>query len=190
MTVNSNITLMHHRLLNMITVFYGIPISSQEAQDDDLFQLEEDEISIEDLFPDPNDFVPPSPTFTFPPLPPTPPGTEETETVTESTGKTEIEVSQHKQDNLIQFTEKKLHKSERTKSKQKTEKKKSKISTSQHQLSVPTGGSGQITLSLVLALLEWKVKPKTLIESVHLRQCNCKNKMILYISFVSTCFYL
>ena len=158
MTVNSNITLMHHRLLNMITVFYGIPVSSQEAQDDDLFQLEEDEISIEDLFPDPNDFVPPSPTFTFPPLPPTPPGTEETETVTESTGKTEIEVSQHKQDNLIQFTEKKLHKSERTKSKQKTEKKKSKISTSQHQLSVPTGGSDNLVACFSIIRVESKAQ--------------------------------
>ena len=52
-------------------------------------------MSLQDLFPDPSDFVPPSPTFTFPPLPPTPPDNEETETFTESTGKTEIEVVTH-----------------------------------------------------------------------------------------------
>ena len=48
---------------------------------------EMEEISLTDLFPDPADFVPPSPTFTFPPLPPSPPDGEDPETVTESTGR-------------------------------------------------------------------------------------------------------
>ena len=54
----------------------------------------QDEESLTGLFPDAGEFPPsspPSPTFTFPPLPPSPP--EETETVTESTGRTEIEVT-------------------------------------------------------------------------------------------------
>ena len=46
------------------------------------------------LFPDPDDFLPSSsPTFSFPPLPPTPPELDETETITSSTMvKTAIEV--------------------------------------------------------------------------------------------------
>ena len=159
----------------------NIILSVQDAQEEDpelLQQQPEDEISLRDLFPDPNDFVPPSPTFTFPPLPPTPPDNEaETETLTESTGRTEIEVSQYKPD-LIQFTQKK-HKSEKvfqdtkkhsqneckTKSKQKAEKKKSKLSTSQHQLPVPTvqimqQGSSEREIMDSIALTKNKLERK------------------------------
>ena len=46
-----------------------------------------------DLFPDPSEFGPGSPDFMFPPLPPTPPELDETETITSSTIlKTAIEV--------------------------------------------------------------------------------------------------
>ena len=50
--------------------------------------------NLSNLFPDPNDFIPSSsPTFSFPPLPPTPPELDETETITSSTIiKTAIEV--------------------------------------------------------------------------------------------------
>ena len=50
-------------------------LSVREPEDPELelLQLPEEEMDLEDLFPDPADFVPPSPTFTFPPLPPTPP---------------------------------------------------------------------------------------------------------------------
>jgi len=61
---------------------------------------QEEEIDLQDLFPDPEEFCPPSPTFTFPPLPETPPEIDETETITSSTGtllKTEIEVLQVKE---------------------------------------------------------------------------------------------
>ena len=45
------------------------------------------------LFPDPAEFLPQSPDFSFPPLPPTPPELDETETITSSTIlKTAIEV--------------------------------------------------------------------------------------------------
>ena len=65
---------------------YEIPqVVEQEEKEE-----QEEEISLTDLFPDPADFVPPSPTFTFPPLPPTPPDGEDPETtVTESTGRVE-----------------------------------------------------------------------------------------------------
>ena len=47
----------------------------------------------DNLFPDPADFLPLSPDFSFPPLPPTPPELDETETITSSTIlKTAIEV--------------------------------------------------------------------------------------------------
>ena len=42
----------------------------------ELEEEQEEEISLADLFPDPADFVPASPTFTFPPLPPSPPDAE------------------------------------------------------------------------------------------------------------------
>ena len=164
----------------------NIILSVQDAEEEDpellLEQQQEDEISLEGLFPDPNDFVPPSPTFTFPPLPPTPPDNEpETETVTESTGRTEIEVSQYKPD-LIQFTQKKQHKSEKVfqetkkhqsqneykaKSKQKGEKKKSRTqqSTSQNQLPVPTvqimqQGSSEREIMDSIALTKNKLERK------------------------------
>ena len=56
--------------------------------------LESDTDNDLDLFPDPSDFLPSSsPTFSFPPLPPTPPELDETETITSSTIiKTAIEV--------------------------------------------------------------------------------------------------
>ena len=52
-----------------------------------------DSIDVNSLFPDPEEFAPISPDFSFPPLPPTPPELDETETITSSTIlKTAIEV--------------------------------------------------------------------------------------------------
>lgn len=73
---------------------------------------QEDDIDLQDLFPDPDEFCPSSPTFTFPPLPETPPENDDTETITSSTGtllKTEIEVLQQKETSLKQ---EKKHKAE------------------------------------------------------------------------------
>ena len=157
-----------------------------------MFAQQEDEISLNDLFPDPADFVPPSPTFTFPPLPPTPPDNEETETVTESTGKTEIEVTQYKPD-LIQFNEKKqkhhapvfqqehVKKSSdnelRQKPKTKLEKKKPKVY--QHQLPVPTvqimqQGSSEREIMDSIALAKTKLEKKE--EKHPSRSSSRKNK--------------
>lgn len=58
----------------------------------------EEEINLFELFPDPAEFIPPSPTFTFPPLPPSPPEIDETETITSSTKLTEIEVFKVKEE--------------------------------------------------------------------------------------------
>ena len=53
----------------------------------------DDDNDEDNLFPDPADFLPLSPDFSFPPLPPTPPELDETETITSSTIlKTAIEV--------------------------------------------------------------------------------------------------
>ena len=53
----------------------------------------DDENDINVFFPDPAEFLPQSPDFSFPPLPPTPPEMDETETITSSTIlKTAIEV--------------------------------------------------------------------------------------------------
>ena len=51
---------------------YESPRELEEEQEEE----QEEEISLADLFPDPADFVPASPTFTFPPLPPSPPDGE------------------------------------------------------------------------------------------------------------------
>ena len=140
--------------------------------------------------------MPPSPTFTFPPLPPTPPDNEitETETVTESTGRTEIEVTQFKPD-LIQFCEKKnstdikvfqdVRKNlyseplETQKSKQnssRSEKKKNKVF--QHQLALPTvqitaQGSSEREIMDSIALTKNKLDKK---EVKHTSRSSKKNK--------------
>ena len=65
----------------ILSVHEPWPEPEPEREEDlDLFHQQEDEISLNDLFPDPSDFVPPSPTFTFPPLPPTPPEQEKLST--------------------------------------------------------------------------------------------------------------
>lgn len=76
---------------------YAVPVSLSVHQPRG---EQEEDVDLQDLFPDPEEFCPPSPTFTFPPLPETPPEVDETETITSSTGtllKTEIEVLQVKE---------------------------------------------------------------------------------------------
>ena len=150
----------------------------------------EEEVSLTDLFPDPADFVPPSPTFTFPPLPPTPPDQEEPETVTESTGRTEIEVHQHKtdlnilnsknmkQENVFQESITPLLPREGKKEKSRGEKKKPKTPESQHQLPVPTvqitqQGSSEREILDSIALTKTKLGKK---EEKHSKSSSRKNK--------------
>ena len=62
------------------------------VNDETEYETDKDNIT-SNLFPDPAEFVPQSPDFSFPPLPPTPPELDETETITSSTIlKTAIEV--------------------------------------------------------------------------------------------------
>ena len=57
------------------------------------FETDDENDANKIFFPDPADFQPHSPDFSFPPLPPTPPEMDETETITSSTIlKTAIEV--------------------------------------------------------------------------------------------------
>ena len=69
----------------------------------------DDDNDEDNLFPDPAEFLPQSPDFSFPPLPPTPPELDETETITSSTIlKTAIEVLPSKLEEKKKEAEKKL----------------------------------------------------------------------------------
>ena len=89
----SLVTLDQAPVLTMDRQVQTVLLDHEQVRDNDT-DTDNDLDLTSNLFPDPEDFLPSSsPTFSFPPLPPTPPELDETETITSSTMvKTAIEV--------------------------------------------------------------------------------------------------